>query len=287
MSADLRDAALVKPLAHSPEAAQSAVSWGAIIAGAFAAASLTLVLIALGAGLGLATASPWSDDGSSATTLGVASLIWLVVTQWLSSGLGGYMAGRLRTKWSAINADESFFRDTAHGFLAWAVATVIAVGLLSSAATSAITSGVQAAASVGGGVAQGSATAISELAGRYDIDTLFRRTEPGAAEDTGDAQEEAGRIIAQGMQTGEVPEADRAYLAQLIAARTGISEQDARGRVDTAITRAREAADRAKEAAETARKTGATLSIITALSMMVGAFVAAAAAGWGGRLRDE
>jgi hypothetical protein len=287
MALESRDAPLGRALVAPPEKSQPAVSWGAILAGAFAAAVMTLVLVILGSGLGLASASPWSDEGSSAATIGVAAIIWLVVTQWLSAGLGGYMAGRLRSKWTGIHSDESFFRDTAHGFLAWAVATVVATALLASAATSAVGTGVQAVASVGSGAMQGAASAAPDLASGYDIDSLFRRAQPDANSDASGAQEEAGRIIAHGISTGDVPEADRTYLAQLIAPRAGISEADARGRVDTAINRARDAANKAKEAADAARKAGATLSILTALSMMIGAFVAAAAAGWGGRQRDE
>ncbi|MDB5370109.1 MAG: hypothetical protein JWP20_1667 [Roseomonas sp.] len=267
---------------------QSAVSWGAIIAGAFAAASISLILVALGSGLGLASVSPWAGAGSSGTTIGVMTLIWFIVMQWLSSGVGGYMAGRLRTKWAGIHTDEAFFRDTAHGFLAWALATVLTVGLLASAATSAIGTGVQAAASVGAGAVQGAVNAAGPaMAGGYDIDALFRRAQPDAASSSGDAQAEAGRIIANGISSGDVPEADRAYLAQMVAARAGISAADARGRVDTAITRAREAADQAKAAADSARKVASTISIFTALSMLVGAFIASAAAAFGGRLRDE
>jgi hypothetical protein len=152
--------------ATTQESAQSAISWGAIIGGAVAAMAITLILIALGSGLGLSAASPWTGEGSTATTLGVATVIWLIVVQWFSSGVGGYMAGRLRTRWSSIHADESFFRDTAHGFLAWALATLVTVGLLASAASSAIGTGVQAAANVGAGAAQGATSAMSELTER-------------------------------------------------------------------------------------------------------------------------
>jgi len=272
--------------ANTREAAQSAISWGAIIGGAVASMAITLILIALGSGLGLSAASPWSGEGSTATTLGVATVIWLIIVQWFSSGVGGYMAGRLRTKWSSIHADESFFRDTAHGFLAWSLATLVTVGLLASAASSAIGTGVQAAASVGGGAAQGAAGAVSELTEGYDMDSLFRRAQPEANANAADATAEAGRIIANGVANGDVPEADRAYLAQLVSARAGISQADARGRVDATVTRAREAAEKAKTAVDEARKAAAKFSIYTALSMLIGAFVASAAAGWGGRLRD-
>src|SRR6202795_3442487 len=118
------------------EARTSGVSWPAVIAGAFVAAALSLILLALGAGLGFSSVSIWSNVGASASTIGIAAVLWLIVMQIISSSMGGYLAGRLRTKWANIHTDEVYFRDTAHGFLAWAVAVVITAAFLASAATS-------------------------------------------------------------------------------------------------------------------------------------------------------
>src|ERR1700722_3333531 len=108
--------------------AGSAASWPAIIAGAFVAASVSLVLLALGSGLGFASISPWPGHGVSAKSFAITTAIWLIVMQWMSSGLGGYITGRLRTKWSGTHTHEVFFRDTAHGLVMWAVATVLVAG---------------------------------------------------------------------------------------------------------------------------------------------------------------
>lgn len=132
----------------SVESSAAAVEWAAITGGALAAIGVTIIVVALGPGLGLATVTPWSFGATPPPTFGIAAGIWLIVTQWLSSGLGGYMAGRLRKKWVGIRTDEVFFRDTAHGFLAWALATTIVVALLMLG--SAITA---AAASAAGAVA--------------------------------------------------------------------------------------------------------------------------------------
>lgn len=274
-------------LPASNQSSVSAISWGAILGGACAAASVSLILLLLGSGFGLAVASPWSDAGSTATTIGVVTAVWLIVMQWVSAGIGGYLAGRLRTKWAGLHTDEVFFRDTAHGFLAWAVATLVTVGLLASATSSAVGTGVQAASQMGGGAVQAAASAAGPaLAQEYDLDTLFRRAQPDANGAPGEAEAEAGRIVASGLANGDVPEADRAYLAQVVAVRAGIPPQDARGRVDALVERAKQAAATAKQAAETARKTAATVSIFTALSLLIGAFIAATAGALGGRSRD-
>src|ERR1041384_4001951 len=114
----------------SVESSASGVHWGAITAGALGAVGITFVLISLGPALGHVTVSPWSPSGSAPKAFGIAAGIWLIVTQWLSSGLAGYLAGRLREKWVGIRTDEVLFRDTAHGFLAWALATLLVVTLL-------------------------------------------------------------------------------------------------------------------------------------------------------------
>ena len=114
----------------SVESSASAVEWASIFGGALAAFGVTIILMTLGPGLGLATTSPWSFTNPSPTTFGTAAAIWLVVTQWLSSAFGGYLAGRLRTKWVGIRTEEVFFRDTAHGLLAWALATLLVAVLV-------------------------------------------------------------------------------------------------------------------------------------------------------------
>lgn len=117
----------------------SAVSWSAVIAGTVAAISLTLVLLALGSAFGLASVSPWPGLGAKPSSFTIGAGVWMVVTQWLSAMLGGYVAGRLRVRWHGLHTDEVFFRDTAHGFLTWATATVVmaVVAVLATVLTSA------------------------------------------------------------------------------------------------------------------------------------------------------
>jgi hypothetical protein len=319
------------------ESPVSAVTWPAIFGGAFVATATTIVLVALGSGLGLAAVSPWRDSGASASGVAWMTAAWLVVVQWFSSGVGGYLAGRLRTKWANTHTHEVFFRDTAHGFITWAVATIIVVGFLASAVGSAISGGVHAAATVGAAAASGagagaagaattgaegadthgsatsathgSATSARESASAarsrsagsmqasasgltladYDMDRLFRSahsTSQTSATTMSEARAEAARILANGVGTGDVPTADRTYLAELVAARTGVSADEAQKRVDEAIAQAQAADLKARQLADKARKSAAETSIFTALSMLVGAFIACVAAALGGQRRD-
>src|SRR3984885_2756650 len=165
METDLRAASTIMD-------AQSAVSWGAIAAGAVGAAALALLLIAFGAGLGLSAVSPWSDSGVSASTFKTGTGIYLVCVAVMSSAVGGYLAARLRTKWVGVHSHEVFFRDTAHGFIAWAFATLLSASALSSV-TGYLANGT--AAGVGGVASQ--ATRSVNPADIY-VDKLFR---PGTA----------------------------------------------------------------------------------------------------------
>jgi hypothetical protein len=278
-----RGAALDGPI----EASKSAVSWAAILAGSVGAVSATIILLTLGAGLGFASISPWTHSGASATTVGALAAVWFIVVQWLSAGLGGYLTGRLRTKWVGTHTHEVFFRDTAHGFVTWAVATLILAIVLAGAALATTGAGVRAAAMVGGGAAQGATGSPHGRAtvGAYDVDMLFRSAHSDA-NPTNDGHAEAMRILEKGLSVGDVSAADRSYLAEQVAGRTGISQDNAQKRVDDVIAQVKAADLKAREAADAARKAAAKASILTALAMLIGAFIACAAAALGGHERD-
>ncbi len=272
------------------ESSTSAVSWAAIIAGAFVAAAASVILVALGSGLGFASISPWANRGASATAFAVSAGVWLIVVQWIASALGGYVTGRLRTKWVGTHTHEVFFRDTAHGFVTWAVATVLVVSIVTSAGSSAVGAGSRAVGAAASDAMQAGAAASSTgpaAVGGYDVDMLFRTTRPEAGASAADPRAEATRILARGLTNGDVPAADRAYLAQVVAARTGVSESDAEARVNDVITQVKAAEVRLQQAADAARKAAAASSIFIALSLVIGAFIASVAAALGGRERDE
>jgi hypothetical protein len=270
------------------ESSTSAISWPAILGGALAAAAFSLMLLALGSGFGLASVSPWANTGASAATFTVMTAIWLIVVQWVSSGLGGYLTGRLRTKWVGVHTHEVFFRDTANGFLAWASAAVIGAAVLASAASSLLGGGMHVAATIASGAAAGTSQgAVQANPSAYLVDSLFRSDHPNANTGDQEVRAETGRIIATGIKNGDMPASDRTYLAQIVAARTGLSQADAEKRVDEVIAKAKAAENKARQVADEARKAGTYLSIFTAVSMLIGAFIAAAAAALGGRHRDE
>lgn len=377
--------------------ARSGVSWSAILAGATAAAALSLIMLLLGAGAGLGIASPWSGEGAEARTIGIAGIFWITFTQVAASGLGGYLAGRLRTKWSGLHTDEARFRDTAHGFLAWGVATLVTSALLMSAVGSTLSAGARA----GAGMASGLASSASAMAGvassrggdddngggpfAYWVDSLLRKDagasstagssptgSPPAAGTSGAAGSttnggavtggsgtsaaggsssttgtignaggtgttgatgtagsepastmptpmpapgatapastsamstpsastangaaptaEIGRILTNALRTGSLSPEDSRYVAQIVAQRTGLSQQDAEKRVADTYARAKasvdEAKQKAKEAADAARKTASYGSLWIFISLVIGALVAAYCASLGGRARD-
>lgn len=265
---DSRQPTIGEPLAKN-EASSSAVSWAAVFGGAVVAAATSLILLALGTGVGLSSVSPWSNAGASASTVSKAAIAWLIVSQILASALGGYLAGRLRTKWVNTHTDEVYFRDTAHGFLVWAVGLVITAAFLTSAA-----------ASIAGGAAQTGAALSAADPNAYFVDALFRSDTPNADRNDAPVRAEVGGILANGLRQPDLPAADKSYLAGLVAARTGISHAEAEKRVSDTLAEARQDAD-------TARKAAAHLSYWTFFALLVGAFCASFAATVGGKQRDH
>jgi hypothetical protein len=279
------------------ETQSSGVSWASIAAGAVASAALTLILVALGAGLGLSAISPWADSGVSATTFKVGTGIYLCVVAVMASAVGGYLAARLRTKWTGFHTNEVFFRDTAHGMLAWAFATVVTASVLSGATTKLVSGAAQ-----GAGVAglAGAQAAQGNNPGQIYVDKLFRpadTAQPGAGAapptaggatpnatdqraDNGAMGAEMLRLWTAGFRdNGDLSAADRTYAARLVASRTGMSQADAEKRVNDVVTEAKAAADKARKAA-------AEFSFWLTASLLLGAFAASLAAVEGGQLRD-
>lgn len=317
MNAFSQERAAVTAGGAATESSRSAVSWAAIFAGTVVAAATSLLLVALGSGLGLASVSPWPSSGASATTFSIMTAVWLIVVQWLACALGGYLTGRLRTRWVDLHTHEVFFRDTAHGFVTWALSTVLVVGFLSSAVSAVVGGSLRAASTVAAGAAHGAAqgatsampsgamtggtsTSSSPTAGAspmptfaagpvapYEVDRLFRSATPNSTTSSADVHAESARILAKELSPGGVPPADRAYLIQLVSAQTAVSPEDAQKRVDEAISQVQAAELRARQEADAARKAATATAIFTALAMVVGAFVASIAAALGGRRRDE
>ncbi|WP_322033778.1 hypothetical protein [Paraburkholderia sp. J76] len=300
------------------ERIRAAVSWSAILAGATGMAAFALILLTLGTGLGLSSISPWPGSGAHAKTFGVAAVIWICVTQVMSAGLGGYLAGRLRRHWPGIGTDETHFRDTAHGFLAWALATVVTAAFLTSAVSGLTRAGVSAGAQSAERMAAGAGTlnrgnafvAYNTWPMGYLIDGMLRPPAGAAANagaSAGSAASDASgadQVFASAQQRQEIvriflnsqpasgtlsPE-DTDYVASIVAQRTGLAPADARARVTTTWSRLQEKAQAeesaARAAVETARKATVQVTLWLFVSLLMGAFAASLMATIGGRMRE-
>ncbi len=256
-----------------PEANSSGVSWSAVFGGAFVTAALFLILLSLGAGLGLSSTSIWSNTGASAARLGTASILWLIFAELVCSAMGGYLAGRLRTKWTSIHGDEVYFRDTAHGFLSWSVALVVSAAFLGSAATVMI-----------GSPATPEVANNKENPNAYFVDSLLRpdasRSDASQPAATDSVRQEVATIFAVSLKQGGLSDDDKSYLGQLVSARTGLDRDSADKRVSDIYTNAVQAAD-------TARKDLAHTLLWVFIALLIGAFSASLAGTIGGRQRDN
>ena len=276
----------------------SFVEWGAVLAGAVLAAAISFVLLTFGTAIGLSATSPWPNSGTSVKVIASLAVFWAMVQQIGAFMAGGYVAGRMRARWHETG-HEAEFRDGLHGGLVWAVGVVIGAALFLSAAGSAAKTGAELAGE----------TAVSLAASMNNpmdtvLDTMVRPTTAaqagaasppataGAATSTpattpraraagGDENRaEMARILASSVAKGSISTPDRAYLAQLVAQRAGISQQEAERRVDEAVTAARQAADKARRAT-------ILTGFVTAASLVLSLGAAWWAALRGGHHRDH
>ena len=273
-------------IVENEPAPSSAVSWSAILAGAAVSAGLSLILLAIGSGIGFSVANPWSNSAAATTTkAATVAGIYITVTAVMASAVGGYLAGRLRHLWRGTHPHEAFFRDTAHGLVSWAVATVAGAILLGTVTTSLTGAAVQGASTGAGMVAarDGVTAGLTDQLFAYDYVAVSKaqgnQPNPGIARDYNGDRAVATRLMTR-LGTGTTLTADaRQNLAVIVAARTGLSLPEAEKRVAAVEADAR-------AAAEQARRVGMMLSFWLAASLLAGALAASLAAWEGGAIRD-
>jgi hypothetical protein len=279
----------------------SGLSWSGVIAGVFTAMAVSFLFIALGSGIGFSLASPFSSSPSTGT-LTVLGAVWLVFAQAVGFATGGYVAARLRREPMPVHTGETKFRDAASGLVVWAIGVVVTSMLLAGAIEKA---GSAAATTATAGVAAAGAGAASQSSSLdYYADALLR-TNPqaatanapaagaatptatpnnGAPNNPGMMHAQVNRILISAVASNGLAADDRTYLAQIVSARTGMSQEDAQKRVDDVVNRARASVT---QAAEKARQAAEYLSFWTFMSLLFGAVCAALGGMLGGDLRDD
>jgi hypothetical protein len=254
------------PATSATSAGASFVEWGAVLAGAVLAAAISFVLLTFGAAIGLSATSPWPNSGVSAKLIATLAVLWAMMQQIGAFMVGGYVAGRMRSRWHEPTQHEVEFRDGLHGGLVWAVGIVIGAALAMATAGAAAKTGIDVA-----GKAAASVTALSTTEPMDAVlDSMLRPTTVAQATSTStppaaatpaptasrpraassdETRSEMARILASAVASGALSDQNRAYLAQVVAQRSGLSQQEAERRVNEAFTAAREAADKARKAA--------------------------------------
>lgn len=266
----------------------SSIDWAAIIAGAVLATAITFILITFGSAIGLGLASPYEGEGASLAYLAIAAGLWLVWVQVSSFIAGGYLAGRMRRRLFQATPHEVEVRDGCHGLMVWALGVLLGAALAASAVSGVARTGAAAVSAATEAVGTGLA-AVAKNADplSYSVDTLFRTDNPQAEQDVAASVAEAGRILTASAARGSISPDDKAYLAQMIATRTGVDQTQAEQRIDQVMASIQSAAAEAKAAADKARHTGVIVAFVTAASLVISAAAAWWAAGLGGRHRDE
>jgi len=267
------------------------VDWAAVIAGAAVATAISFVLITFGTGIGLSITSPYPREGASVTVFAIVLALWVMWVALSSFFAGGYVAGRMRRRLS-LSTHEAEVRDGVHGLLVWAIGILLGALIASWTATSAVKTGADAVATTAAAGTAAFTSSLSKAAdpAGYMTDTLFRGSSTAPAGQAGartDPRAEALRIFAHNATQGDISADDKAYLTQLVQRETGLSEADAKARVDKMVADYHAAVQAARDAAEKARKFGILLTFLTAATLAVTAAAAWWAATRGGMHRDE
>ena len=296
-------------------AGMKAISWGAIFSGIAIAAALYIVLMVLGAGLGLAVMSPWNLQEYAPETIGTAAVIWIILTQIISSGGGGYIAGRLAMTESETDNQEGHFRSTIHGLVLWALTSIIILLLMGTTVSNMFSGGVSVISTISKGAGLGAGAgavylgkslhsqlsesdADEESVGidNYALDLLFRplwsgtnsneqRSAPKSS-DTSSHRTEVARIFAYVIQEGNMSDQDKHYVAQIISMDTGLSQADALNRVNETLNQIQNMLKTAKEQAQqtldSVRRATIGAALWTFAALFGGALSAGTAARYGG-----
>jgi len=278
----------------------SYVDWPAAIAGIVLAAAIALVMLTFGSAIGLSFANFHNGETVSPIWVGIAAATWLLWVEVSAMMCGGYLTGRLRRRAHDATEHESDVRDGAHGLIVWGGAVIIGALVATSGIGAAVSTLTHAAGGAASTVAAVAGPAAAGAAGNdsnaYFADALFRPVAGAPAPATAvagnatahaDAVAEAGRILTTDAVAGSVPDADKTYLADLVARTTGMSADDAKKRIDDVLAQIDAAKQKAADAAEAARKTAVLAAFITAASLLVAAVGAYWAAVAGGNHRDK
>jgi hypothetical protein len=273
----------------------SYVEWGAVLAGAVLAAALSFVLLTFGTAIGLSAASPWPNSGLSAKVVASLAIFWALAQQIGTFMIGGYVAGRMRSRWHETTQHEVEFRDGLHGGLVWAVGIIIGAALLMATAGAAARTGAEVAGKAAAFTAASSSDPMDAV-----LDAMLRpttvaqatpgpaagapattaRPRPATATAADETRAELSRMLASAVANGSLRDQDRGYLVQLVAQRSGVPAQEAEKRVNDAFNAARAAADKARRAA-----------ILTGFVTAAGLILSFGAAWWaalkGGQHRDN
>jgi hypothetical protein len=272
----------------------SYIEWSAIIAGAVLAAATSFVLLTFGTAIGLSVTSPWPGSGLSTQAVTALAAFWTLVQQIGAFMAGGYVAGRMRSRWNE-DREEADFRDGLHGGMVWAVGVAIGALLAASAVGATARTGAEVAGQAGAFSSDPMGSAIDALLRPAQLAQIAPAAKaepsppagtplpprPASSQPSPEIQRaEIARLLTTAATTRDMPPQDRTYLAQLVAQRTGLSPQEADRRIADAITAAREATDKA-------RRTAILAGLVTALALVISFAAAWWAAIQGGNQRDN
>lgn len=260
----------------------SYIDWPAILAGVVLASAISLVLLTFGSAIGLSMTSAEEGESASLFWIAIVGGLWLLWVHLVASFAGGYLTGRMRRRVGDATEYESDIRDGSNGLAVWGLATLVAAFIAGS--------GIMGAANVAGQTAAAAATVVGEAASEPTAMLIDRtlRGQPGAPPVSDADRDAIGRILVSAATSENgIDAGDRDYLAGVIAARAGITPEEAQARIDQVVAQAQEMEAAARDAAERARHATVVAAFLAAAALAIGAAVSYFAASMGGNHRDK
>jgi nucleoid DNA-binding protein len=273
----MTDTSTLPPRISDDPTGSSYVEWSAIFAGAILTSAIIVLMTAFGSAIGLSLVSPY--HGPSPIIFYIVLALWFTWITVSSFVAGGYVTGRMRRPIDGARPHEVHVRDGVHGLVVWALAVAIGTSLATLSISSAVTtlslsSAVKGSADLAKSGASSMPSGVASVADPigYSVDNLLRIDDSVSAAKSGLAgnsgttetpRQEISRILVMSAANGSVSSDDRAFVARVVATRSGLAAADAEKRVDSIFAQVKAAADKTRDANETARKAG----IILALSL--------------------
>ncbi len=263
------------------------ISWGAIFGGVVVVVVVQLLLGMLGAGIGFGTVNVNAGSTPDASSLGIGAGTWWLASSVVALFLGGYVAA-----WLAGIGIR--FDGVLHGVVAWGLATLFTIYLLSSAVGSLVGGGFSAIGSLTSAAGSGISSAARPLAQSAGVtpdavhDQAQAYLQPANPDPATMSPQDAQKAVARDLVTyakgGDGAAGAKEQVIAIMAAQLRISHDDAARKFDDAQAKLAQAKAQAVQTARNAADASASAASTTSFAVFADLLLGGIAAAIGGSL---